>query len=79
MIRNLLYCYSSNAKRSFLANKNYAYIFNHFYNKAGEMVVILKSKDKPELFKAELKTEMDDINKLSLKTLADLDHNIIHF
>ena len=71
-VRNLLYWYSANAKRSFLSNKNYAYIFNHFYNQAGGLVVKQKSSGKSEMFKNDLAAEMEDINKLAIKTMTEL-------
>lgn len=72
MIRNLLYSYSANAKRSFVSNKNFAYIFNHFYNQSGETLVKDKSLGKPEIFKWELYAEMEDINKLAIKSITDV-------
>ena len=71
-IRNLLYWYSSNAKKTFLSNKNYAYIFNNFYNKAADSLMENKTKEKPEQFKIELSHEMEDINKLAIKTITDM-------
>lgn len=70
-VRNLLYCYSSNAKKSFISDKPYALIFNNFYSKAGEALVTAKSTGKYSEFKEELRNELEDINKLALQTIAE--------
>ena len=70
-IRALLYCYSSNAKKNFLSNKNYAIIFQHFFNNARKEFLSLKAKDKYPEFKSELEQELEDIYFLSLKTYGE--------
>lgn len=70
-IRNLLYCYSSNAKKIFIRDKHYAIIFNNFFVKAKEQFLAGRSKDKYPEFKYELGVEMEDINKLALKTISE--------
>ena len=68
-IRALLYCYSSNAKKNFVADKNYALIFQHFFKNAREEFLSIKAKDKYPEFKDELRQELEDIYILSLNTL----------
>lgn len=67
-IRALLYCYSSNAKKTFVSDKSYAIIFQHFYKNARNEFIRIKAKEKYPEFKDELKQELEDIYLLSLKT-----------
>lgn len=70
-IRNLLYWYSSNARKAFIENKWYAIIFTNFYIKGKEDLVASKSENKyPEFYK-ELSDEMDEISRLASLSIAN--------
>ena len=70
-IRSLLYCYSSNAKKAFIKDKYYAIIYSNFYIKDSQQLLESKSKGKYQEFRYELGTEMEDIHRLSLKTISE--------
>lgn len=71
LVRRLLYWYSSNAKKSFIENRNYAKIYNNFYIKGAEALVTEKSKDKYANFSEELRGELDDIHHKALQVLQN--------
>ena len=68
IIRSLLYCYSSTAKKTFISNNTYAIIFQRFFKNSGDEFLNSKAKGKYPEFKDELKNELEDIYSLSLKT-----------
>lgn len=70
-IRSLLYCFSSTAKKNFMADKNYAIIFQNFFKKARDEFLGCKAKEKNPLFRDELNQELEDIYYLSLATLKE--------
>lgn len=70
-IRNLLYWYSSHAKHAFISDKNYALIFNNFYNKGAEALIDEKTKEKYPGFDVELRSALDSINKEALKSMQE--------
>ena len=68
-IRQVLYSFSTNAKRAFLTDNTYALIFVHFYEKQGEKFITEKAQYKPKQFEEELRVEFDAMYKLALQTL----------
>lgn len=69
-IRQVLYSFSTAAKKTFLANKNYSLIFTHFYDCEGNEFLDLKSINKPLKFKTELKYELDTLYEAASKTVS---------
>lgn len=71
-IRQVLYSFSTSAKKTFLTDPSYALIFAHFFSKQGEGFIEEKSQLKPQQFRAELQLEFDCLFELASKTLSDL-------
>lgn len=70
-IRQVLYSFSTAAKKSFLSDTHYAFVFAHFYKKAGERFMVEKSDRKPARFREELQLEFDSLHKLAAMTLSE--------
>lgn len=70
-IRQVLYSFSTAAKKSFLSDTNYAFVFAHFYQRAGEGFIVEKSDRKPAKFREELQLEFDSLHKLAAMTLSE--------
>ena len=70
-IRNLLYWYSSHAKRAFIENKCYAIIFTNFYLKGRHELVESKAEGKYPEFRKELTDELDEISRLASLSIAN--------
>lgn len=69
-IRQVLYSFSTSAKKIFLSDKNYALVFEHFHNIQGNEFVNVKSNSKPAKFRSELELEFGSLLKLATKTLS---------
>ncbi|CAI2372766.1 unnamed protein product [Moneuplotes crassus] len=69
-IRQVLYSFSTAAKKTFLASPDYALVLNHFYNKEGELFLEKKSQLKPQRFRTELEVELNALNKGAFQTLS---------
>ena len=69
-IRQVLYSFSTAAKKTFLSCPEYAFILSYFYNQQGEEFIISKSEFKPLRFKAELEIELKALNKGAWLTLG---------
>ena len=68
-IRNVLYSFSSSAKRSFLTDKNYAAIFVHFYDMEGKKFISSRSQRKSTEYKMELQSELGSLYSLAIETI----------
>lgn len=69
-IRQVLYSFSTAAKKTFLASPDYALVLNHFYNKEGELFLEKKSQLKPQRFRIELEVELNALYKGAFQTLG---------
>lgn len=69
-IRQVLYSFSTAAKKTFLSNINYSLIFTHFYDFEGSEFLGLKSINKPAKFNTELKYELDMLFDAASKTVS---------
>lgn len=71
-IRKVLYSFSTSAKKEFLSDKYYAFIFAYFYENDGLNFVSSKSVSKPVKFKQDLETEFENLYKIASKTLSEI-------
>jgi len=71
IIRNLLYCYSSHAKRAFIENKDYAMIYSNFYIKGSEILIQQKTSNKYVGFSDELREELWDTYGAAWQTVSN--------
>ncbi|CAI2372332.1 unnamed protein product [Moneuplotes crassus] len=69
-IRQVLYSFSTAAKKTFLSCPNYALVLNNFFNRQGEDFLVKKSKLKPARFRQELELELKTLNKGAVQTLG---------
>ena len=69
IIRQVLYSFSTAAKRTFLSNENYALIFSHFHAMKQQSFLEEKSRPKPEKFREELTVELTNLYEAARKTL----------
>lgn len=70
-VRQVLYSFSTSAKKLFLADKNYALIFANFYETEGKSFINCRSNKKTSDFKAGLQAEFNDLYNIAKKTLSD--------
>lgn len=70
-IRQVLYSFSTSAKKAFLTNKAYALIFVHFYETQGEKFVKEKAQTKPKQFETELRVEFEAMYKLAVQSMEN--------
>lgn len=69
-IRQVLYSFSTAAKKTFLACPDYALVLNHFYKREGLLFLEKKSELKPARFRSELEVELNALNKGAFQTLG---------
>ena len=69
-IRQVLYSFSTAAKKTFLASSDYAFILSHFYDREGQEFLNKKSENKPVKFKNDLELELNTLLKGATQTLG---------
>lgn len=69
-IRQVLYSFSTAAKKTFLACPDYAMVLYHFYNRQGDDFLVKKSELKPAKFRNELEVELNALYKGATQTLG---------
>lgn len=69
-IRQVLYSFSTAAKKTFVSNPEYALILSHFYNMQGGEFLQKKSELKPNKFRVELEVELTALYKAVSQTLG---------